>query len=65
MSEEMLGKLFRLSEQLNRKGTDRELSTGLGLFICKDFIEKHGGKIWAESKEEKSSEFYFTIPKKS
>lgn len=63
MSEEILGKLFRLSEQVNRKGTDGELSTGLGLFICKDFIEKHGGKIWAESKEEKSSEFYFTIPK--
>ena len=65
MSQEILGKLFKLSEQVNRKGTDGELSTGLGLFLCKDFVEKHGGAICAESKDEQGSEFYFTIPKTS
>jgi PAS domain S-box-containing protein len=62
MNNEMLVKLFQLDEQTSRKGTDGEPSTGLGLIICKDFIEKHGGKIWVESKEDEGSAFYFTIP---
>jgi PAS domain S-box-containing protein len=62
MSEELLGKLFQLDGNTSRKGTEGEASTGLGLIICKDFVEKHGGKIWAESVEGKGSTFYFTIP---
>ncbi|TSA34861.1 MAG: ATP-binding protein [Porphyromonadaceae bacterium] len=44
MNKNMIDNLFRLDEKTNRKGTEGEPSTGLGLIICKDFIEKHGGK---------------------
>ncbi len=61
MSSDLLGKLFRLDGNTSRKGTEGELSTGLGLILCKDFIEKHGGEIWATSEEDKGSVFSFTI----
>ena len=44
------------------KGKHSETGTGLGLFICKFIIESHGGKIWAESKVGKGTEFIFTLP---
>ena len=62
MSIDVQNKLFHLNEQINRKGTDGELSTGLGLFLCKEFIEKHNGTIRVESEEGKGSVFSFTIP---
>jgi signal transduction histidine kinase len=62
MSQEMLGKLFLMEEQVTRKGTDGEPSTGLGLVICRDFIEKHGGELWIESVEDKGSTFTFSLP---
>jgi PAS domain S-box-containing protein len=61
MNPLVLEKLFSLSSKINRKGTEGELSSGLGLIMCKELIEKHGGKIWAESVENKGSTFYFTI----
>ncbi|HEY5511661.1 MAG TPA: ATP-binding protein [Prolixibacteraceae bacterium] len=61
MSKELLSKLFIVNEQVSRKGTDGESSSGLGLLICKEFVEKQGGKIRAESIEGKGSTFYFTI----
>lgn len=62
MSVEIQNKLFRFNEQINRKGTDGELSTGLGLFLSKEFVEKHNGKISIESEEGKGSTFRFTVP---
>ncbi len=62
MNENTISKLFRIGENYSTKGTQNEMGTGLGLILCKEFIEKHGGKIWAESEVEKGSKFCFTIP---
>jgi signal transduction histidine kinase len=63
MDPKMVGNLFQLDVKTNRKGTDDEPSSGLGLILCKEFIEKHGGEIWVESEEGKGSIFYFNFPK--
>ena len=62
MPESTIGKLFKIDEKIGRKGTDKEPTTGIGLLLCKEFVTKHGGKIWAKSEEEKGSNFYFTVP---
>lgn len=55
-------KLFRIDEVITREGTDKEKGTGLGLILCKEFVEKNGGKIWVDSKTVKGSKFYFSVP---
>ena len=65
MSEKILENLFRIDELNCRPGTNGEPSTGLGLILCKDFIERHGGKIWAESTEFMGSTFHILLPNSS
>ena len=62
MNTKMIDNLFRLDINTNRKGTQGEYSTGLGLTICRDFIERHGGKLHIESEEHKGSTFSFILP---
>ncbi|MDD2358697.1 MAG: hybrid sensor histidine kinase/response regulator [Thiovulaceae bacterium] len=59
---DILTKLFKIDDGCTRPGTSNEKGTGLGLILCKEFIEYHKGKIWVESKEHIGSTFYFTIP---
>ncbi len=62
MDKHLIENLFVLDVSTSRKGTDGESSTGLGLIICKDFIEKQGGILKVESETGKGSIFRFTIP---
>jgi PAS domain S-box-containing protein len=62
MDSKLMDNIFRLDVQVNRKGTEGEPSTGLGLLLCKELIEKHEGKIRVESETGKGSKFIFRIP---
>ena len=59
-----ISKLFDISQMYTSKGTADESGTGLGLLLCKEFIEKHKGTIRIESEPGKGSTFYFTLPDK-
>jgi signal transduction histidine kinase len=65
MNRDVLKMLFDKTAPYTTRGTANEKGTGLGLILCKEFIEKNGGKIWVESSEGKGSTFFFTLPKAS
>lgn len=62
MSEKIIQSLFSLSEKINRKGTDNEESSGLGLLLVKEYLDKHNGKISVFSQEGVGSTFIVTLP---
>lgn len=62
MTAEQADSVFLIGEKMSTVGTEEEKGTGLGLIICKEFVEKHKGRIWVESEEEQGSEFFFWLP---
>lgn len=67
IKKEALDKLFRIDVSYSTTGTHDEVGTGLGLILCKDFVDKHKGSIWVESEradqgQNSGSRFHFTIP---
>jgi signal transduction histidine kinase len=62
LPREIMSKLFDPSNIYTTPGTEKESGTGLGLLICKEFAEKHGGQLWIESEEGKGSTFSISIP---
>lgn len=57
--------LFKPRDKRQDIGKSKQKGTGLGLVLCKEFVERNGGEIWVESKIEKGTTFYFTLPKKN
>ncbi len=64
IEKELMDKLFHIDRKVGRLGTEGEPSTGLGLLLCKEFIDQHKGKIWVESTAGKGSCFFVSIPHK-
>ena len=62
MSSELRNDLFKIDKKVRREGTEEEPSTGLGLILCKEFIDKHNGKITVESEEGNGSVFTVCLP---
>ncbi len=64
MTKEQQQNIFHLNKYASTKGTNNENGSGLGLFLCKELVKKHKGKIWLESKEGVGSTFFLSIPNK-
>jgi signal transduction histidine kinase len=65
INADVLKILFDKTAPYTTRGTANEKGTGLGLILCKEFVEKNGGKIWVDSKPGEGSKFFFTVPKTS
>ncbi len=62
MEPEITEKLFDPQEDIKTSGTANEPGSGIGLFLCKDFVENNGGRLWLESEADIGTTFYFTVP---
>ena len=62
MNQQNLEKIFKIDSKFSNLGTNNEKGTGLGLILCKEFVELQGGKIWVTSKVGIGSTFTFTLP---
>lgn len=62
IKEDNQKKLFKIGAQISTRGTNNEKGSGLGLILCKEFVERNGGSIWLESNTGQGTSFFFTIP---
>jgi len=62
MGEKISSGIFDPENFMSNTGTENEKGTGLGLKLCKEFIEKNNGQIWVESKENEGTTFYISLP---
>ncbi|MBN1926395.1 MAG: HAMP domain-containing histidine kinase, partial [Prolixibacteraceae bacterium] len=62
MTKEELARLFRIDSPVKKSGTHKETGSGLGLILCKEFVEKNGGKLKVDCKQQKGCTFYFSLP---
>jgi signal transduction histidine kinase len=62
MTKSEVESLFKIDKVLSKPGTEKEMGSGLGLILCKEFIEKHGGDISVISTIDVGSEFKITLP---
>lgn len=62
MNQETIQNLFKIETNTSTLGTNSEKGSGLGLILCYEFVEKHGGKIWVDSEPNKGSEFHVSLP---
>ncbi len=62
MSDAEIEQLFNIKTHFTKQGTEGEKGSGLGLLLCKEFVENNGGKIWIKSQIKKGTSFFFTLP---
>jgi two-component system sensor histidine kinase/response regulator len=62
MDEKLVNNLFQIEKKTVKPGTNKEMGTGLGLVLCKEFIQKHAGTISVKSAKDVGSTFTISIP---
>ena len=65
IANELIDKLFKIDGVHSTPGTEKEKGTGLGLILCREYLEKNKGKIWVQSVIKEGTTFYFSLPLKN